>query len=667
MKTPLPGTQNTTDKSLSWLMYALCLVTPIIRSSSVFDPEMVPQFLLGGICILLIAVVAIRNKKLALTKVQLLFFLLLIIYWLYLGYTTYLGQIPADALFEYAKITLFLCVMILFASINNITSLIKALVLAAVFLNVVILVPALYQLFELLNAADFTVPYHTYEITSLFAHRNMFAQMLVLTTPFCIYSALRIPKLNYAILPNIGLSFFFIILLFNRNSWIALGFSLLLPFIFYVVQWKRLPSMKPVRPFVIAVLSGILLAAITIYSKADMASVQKHTAGVINVDYGSSKDRIELWSRSIDIIKESPFFGHGLASWKLEVMKYSNTGLVSEDNVTFYQRPHNDYLWVLSEQGIVGLLLFLSILSFVFYSIVKFFRNKNEHAHSGFFLCLLAVVIAYLCLAVFSFPRERIAQNIYFYVSLGILFNLSQHQNKTKNFTYSTVLVYLPLLIIIPVLLFVGYYRFLGEKHTRLAIQERKFSHFRECINEIERADNRMYTMDATSTPLSWHKGLSLMYLKNYSKAEKVLQYAYKVNPYHVRLLNDLAGCKYRLEKFDDAESYYKKALSVAPNFQEAHVNLCVMYYKTNKLDLAFEELKTINIGGNSSVQNKKIFMAVMTKAIHQNRKTFSQNAYLNQLNNKQLFDFELFKKLIEKARNEQLNIEQTLRTYTNS
>ena len=91
-------------------------------------------------------------------------------------------------------------------------------------------------------------------------------------------------------------------------------------------------------------------------------------------DQGSTKDRLELWTRTIQLIKEKPLFGHGLSDWKIEMLKYGNKGLVSEDNNTFYQRPHNDFLWIMSETGIIGILLYVAVFiicSSVYYKDLK--------------------------------------------------------------------------------------------------------------------------------------------------------------------------------------------------------------------------------------------------------------------------------------------------------
>jgi O-antigen ligase len=74
---------------------------------------------------------------------------------------------------------------------------------------------------------------------------------------------------------------------------------------------------------------------------------------------------------SIDLIPKKIFFGYGTGS-------FSSNFLNNNDNVLEYpnfehKTPHNNYLYVLFELGLLGLILFISI----FYFQIKELRNKN--------------------------------------------------------------------------------------------------------------------------------------------------------------------------------------------------------------------------------------------------------------------------------------------------
>ncbi len=75
--------------------------------------------------------------------------------------------------------------------------------------------------------------------------------------------------------------------------------------------------------------------------------------------------RVIFWKNTLPVIKSSPIIGHGLKGFEAEYAKHVAgiegwKGIVTDD-------PHNQYLFMLAEQGILGLLaLFAFILSCVF-------------------------------------------------------------------------------------------------------------------------------------------------------------------------------------------------------------------------------------------------------------------------------------------------------------
>ena len=68
--------------------------------------------------------------------------------------------------------------------------------------------------------------------------------------------------------------------------------------------------------------------------------------------------RLEWQQNSIRLIKEKPFFGHGTGSFEGEYARQ----IGSNDKLLASQNPHNDYLWLSVELGVMGGLLLLGLL-----------------------------------------------------------------------------------------------------------------------------------------------------------------------------------------------------------------------------------------------------------------------------------------------------------------
>ena len=87
-----------------------------------------------------------------------------------------------------------------------------------------------------------------------------------------------------------------------------------------------------------------------------------------------------MWENSGEMIKENFVFGVGAGNWQVYFPKYGfDKFSVNEikNGLTTYQRPHNDFLWILCETGIIGILAFVSI--FIIISFLIYFNIISKH------------------------------------------------------------------------------------------------------------------------------------------------------------------------------------------------------------------------------------------------------------------------------------------------
>ncbi len=66
--------------------------------------------------------------------------------------------------------------------------------------------------------------------------------------------------------------------------------------------------------------------------------------------------RFDWWQNSIDLIKQKPIFGHGTGSFRTVQERIKDSETQSTDN------PHNAYLLLAVQTGLVGLFLFITLL-----------------------------------------------------------------------------------------------------------------------------------------------------------------------------------------------------------------------------------------------------------------------------------------------------------------
>ena len=355
------------------LLVILIGLIPILSTDSTLDPNLSLQF--TALTVLLIVLWFVfrgnRNEVIIKNKTVLIFFSLFIIFIVYSVVSAVISKNPADALFFLAKYVLFFLLLCVFQFFHKPDDVFKTVSYTAIILSLIITLPGYYQVFNLIKEKELIIPSGTYKICSILPHRNLLSEMLMLTIPFTAFSFFQENKYwKYIGIISFNLSLFLIIILSNRASWLGVIVISITAIFLILVSGKFALSSKSGKLLIANVIVIVFAGGLFLSAFADTASLKSHTLNSLDYTQGSTKDRFGLWTRTIKLIEEKPVLGGGLGSWKINMLKYGNEGLVSENNTTFYQRPHNDFLWVAAEQGLIGLCL---------YAIISFFSRVGEY------------------------------------------------------------------------------------------------------------------------------------------------------------------------------------------------------------------------------------------------------------------------------------------------
>ena len=618
---------------------------PVLWSNSTLDPKSSTQFI--SLSVALIALLIFAKKAVELNRKTALTLGIFGSFIIYSIFSLFNSTNSVDGVFQLSEYILYFILAYTFSQFSSPKELFKIIYRTVVVLSFVVILPGISELIDLLQTQKLTFPNSTYNIHSLFPHRNIFSQFILILLPFCIYAYIKDKKAwKYLGLASSTTAIFFIIILSNRTTWLAFIVATVTVILALIFTKK---AFRPSKKSLIILLGSITLALtaayITISKNSDVESLKTHTIGAVDSNAGSTKDRLELWKRTYALIKEEPILGHGIGSWKIHMLKYGNKGLASENNITFYQRPHNDFLWIFAEQGIIGLLLYLGFFTTELFILVKTLRSKNSDDYHAQLLVYLSVIISYLVIANLSFPKERICHNIILYSSIGLLLSISKKNSETERPITISYLKYL-FILILGLLIIIGSLRYKGEMHTRNAMDARAESNFHLCISEVEKAKSFIYQMDETSTPIVWQSGLSYFRLGNFAQANKCFEEAKRINPHHIYVLNDYGSCLSKMDRNLEAIENYKKALAIAPNFLDAKLNLCAIYFGQKKYKEAFELLKGTEFD-NPSERLKKTVILVTRNLIKSELKSTAENEAFAKLFQEEYNNFEFYKNIL--------------------
>ena len=345
--------------------------------------------------------------------------------------------------------------------------------------------------------------------TGISQNRNISSSSLVFKLVFLIYlidtSKLFSTKLTLKILEIVAL--FSIILLQSRLGLISVFTIYLLYFIL----------MKPLRKNIY--ISLIVSSLFFIYFQTnDFQNPVEKTYKLENlIDDTSTIQRLSFYKKSISLYNEKPLYGNGLGSWKYKSLEND----ISDNNkilVPYY--THNDFLQILMETGLIGLVIYLIFFFLLIRNILSFRNNKT-------FTPLILVLVLVTFNSMINFPIHRTQEYIPFIICCSFIFSKRDFNEQNKKSNLLTILL---VLLIPSVLIANNEYRSL--KVQEILLNDYANNTFSLDIKEIEKIDYKLPNLSSNSVPVSTY--LSRYYFNEnlFNESIKLLNYSLIANKY---------------------------------------------------------------------------------------------------------------------------------------
>ena len=336
------------------------------------------------------------------------------------------------------------------------------------------------------------------------------------------------------------------------------------------------------------VMTGIAVAYYAIKGNAQRRTVGMISLGVISIGIvvaifaaGSEKifnsdtiqSRLHYWNASWEMFMDQPVTGVGGGQWKIE---YPGTGLKGTNESvmsgqTSILRPHNDLLWMLSETGIVGALLFITLLVLGFIHTLKHER--------GLFFAL--TIVGFTVYGFGEFPLERATLLLPLATALGFAAAHTKPSIKIRPIA-GVILAGLTGLFAV----YVGQNRVKGERAAKDCLDGYMSGNARSMQINAQKAQNICFEMDIYNNPMAYFEGLSHMRTPNgqipsdnkINKAEAAFNQALQIHPNHILSLNQLAAVKRYNSSIGGAIDLYERVIEIAPRNGNAAMQLMELY-----------------------------------------------------------------------------------------
>ena len=393
----------------------------------------------------------------------------------------------------------------------------------------------------------------------LFTHKNYAAASLLLLVPLSLNAREEGLLGLWLQRFSVGLAILCILLLRTRGVWLGAFVMTAIAVAYYA--FKGNAQRRTVGLISLGVISiGIVVAIFASGSEK-----------IFNSD--TIQSRLHYWNASWEMFMDQPVTGVGGGQWKIE---YPGTGLKGTNESvmsgqTSILRPHNDLLWMLSETGIAGAMLFIALL-------VLGFRQTIKHERGLFFAL---TIVGFAVYGFGEFPLERATLLLPLATALGFAAAHTKPSIKTRPIA-GVILASIAGLFTV----YVGQNRVQGERAAKDCLDGYMSGNVRSMQINAQKAQNVCFEMDIYNNPMAYFEGLSHMRTPNgqipsdtkINQAEAAFNQALQIHPNHILTLNQLAAVKRYNSSIGEAIDLYERVIEIAPRNGNAAMQLMELY-----------------------------------------------------------------------------------------
>ncbi len=589
----------------------VCLfVIPILLFYDTLDPALAPRFVAWSIALTLLSLnlfyYVLTGKKGIQSPVENYITIALVGYLFVSMFSSIIHAVLLQSAFDLLKIVMFVayvyvCSIIFKMSEKTVDFSIKLVCISCLAVSLI----GLLQYYQVLS---FAIPGNTYHLPySTMANKNLFASLLFLMVPLVFYGLSF--KGIWSIVHGLVLStaILNIVLCQTRAVYLAVGICTICLILWYFIslfyhksKTFGIPRVYRIGIVVTALSIAIALMSQTIYNRD--ATISQTVITMADLQDQSIHQRLILWKSSLFMVKDCPWTGVGVSNWQIEFPKYG-LGEMSEPvqhGDVHFQRPHNDFLWVLSETGVIGGFAYIAIFILAINCCVKIIlKTQSQHAQRDYFIgiALACQVVGFGVISFFDFPKERIEHLVYFGLVLSMINHYSdKYEVMTLKVSKMWIAFMSPILFAgILIAVYVGYSRVKSEVYMREVLNARDHGNWNDVIENVNKAYSSFFTLNLMSTPLSWYSGVAYFSKNEITTAHQKFLEAYGIHPNHLHVLNNLATCEQLLNNSDKAIELYKKSLFISPTFEPSLRNLSAVYFNKGLYEEAYRTVQQCN------------------------------------------------------------------------
>ena len=494
-----------------------------------------------------------------------------------------------------ALVTLCLCI-ILFASCSEWRlCLVKSAILAGLTFGIVGQIQC-YQ-YSVWNAPSRAV---AEQVTGFMGNVNFFVGYLAILFPLCVAGGMILRGAWRWIAGVVAINLIVIILILQgRSAWLGVISSLIV----FVLAVGARPIIfgfsTKIRYFIWCV---VLAAVITLTCFLKFAPSNNPFAFRLRSAFSedirfSDGGRLMIWKETIRMFVDHFPCGVGAGNFSIHLQGYREAGRLDFSQIdSRWNQPHNDYLWILSEKGVLGLVAYLLVLILAASNAIRLITRSQNYQEVCVAVAASASFTAYIVESFFSFPLERVSHQAALSVVLAAM-AVMPSSKKAKKFAAFGLRI--PIfgalaIFILGVGIAIASISWIQESHVALAREAMDRGHWNTMQKQAQLARTPLRTLDTYVVPVSFLEGFALMKKGDFNAALSLFELADRENPDRVYTLSNLAAMYDARGDNQKAGELFQRLHKLYPEEPEVACNLALFLLDQGKSEDALKVIEGV-------------------------------------------------------------------------
>ncbi len=582
------------------------IIIPLLVIPSLIDDGLLPRFIVLSVFLMLFSIYFFRKLSIELWhRINLIDYLFIAFFGIHLLSITWAIN-SAEAIFSTMKIGLFVLLYFLFKWLLNSykEQALTTITWCICILSLILGIFALYQLYQVSLEVGFD-RFTVSPVTGLSGNKNILSGTLYTLLPFLFLGVYRSnKKTRWIFILSIVILIYLIWQLRTRSilfAGVIFALATVMYYLYGSLKYKLLKTVLIVTPFIAI---GVF---ITIFFLGYTSEVSEFLHLKEGTKTGTLAERFTIWEKSIQLYKQHPIIGVGSGNWKIAFPEVGFEGLQrAEQTTTFFARPHNDWIQILCETGIIGGLIWISLwITTLWKNSILLGKSKIKKEIIQRSL-ILSGSIGFAVFAMVSYPLERIE----FIILLAIYFAFLNHQSVTKNDSSvpkAHPILLRSIIILLGIVSVYGLYRM--QQEYDINTTKDRITKGKQAFTS-DNYQSYIYSITPTGTPVKYYEGLSLLQKQHYNKAIIAFQESLDVAPYDLPTHLNIGVSYFRNGDTNRALHHYKEALRISPKHQDVLFNTAALYYKLKDKQKTLEFLNQVT----DSYPRKKEFLEAVSR-----------------------------------------------------